>query len=51
MEKTLIGALIVGMIVNYLTIRGVSANYQQAVLGGLVLAAVLLDQALRRRRA
>jgi ribose/xylose/arabinose/galactoside ABC-type transport system permease subunit len=51
MEKTLVGALIVGMILNYLTIRGVAATYQQAVLGGLILAAVLLDQALRRRAA
>jgi ribose transport system permease protein len=51
LEKTLVGALIVGMIVNYLTIRGVAATYQQAVLGGLILAAVLLDRALRRRSA
>lgn len=49
MEKTLVGALIVGMIVNYLTIRGVPGTYQQAVLGGLILAAVLLDRSLRRR--
>lgn len=49
MEKTLVGALIVGMIVNYLTIRGVSGTYQQAVLGALILGAVLLDHALRRR--
>lgn len=50
-EKTLLGVLIVGMITNYLTIQGVPSNYQQALLGGILLVAVLADRAVRGRRA
>jgi ribose transport system permease protein len=50
-ERTLLGALIVGMILNFQTIRGVPPNYQQAFLGGVLLAAVLLDRMLRGRQA
>jgi ribose/xylose/arabinose/galactoside ABC-type transport system permease subunit len=49
-EKTFLGVLVVGVITNFLTIKGVSGTYQQAVLGALVLAAVLFDQVLRRLR-
>lgn len=48
-EKTLLGILIVGMITNYLTFRGVSAYYEQAITGGIILAAVFADHATRRR--
>jgi ribose/xylose/arabinose/galactoside ABC-type transport system permease subunit len=48
-EKTLLGILIVGTITNYLTFRGVSAYYEQAITGGIILAAVFLDHATRRR--
>ncbi len=49
-EKTLLGALIVGMIANYLTLKGVSAYYEQAVSGLVILAAVILDHLARRGR-
>jgi ribose transport system permease protein len=49
-ERTLIGALIVGMIANYETINGVPPSYQQAFLGGILLVAVLADRAVRGRQ-
>jgi ribose/xylose/arabinose/galactoside ABC-type transport system permease subunit len=49
LERTLLGAVIVGMITNYQTIRGVSPNYQQALLGGVLLLAIVADRLLRRR--
>jgi ribose/xylose/arabinose/galactoside ABC-type transport system permease subunit len=49
-ERTLIGALIVGMITNYETIRGLDPSYQTAFLGGLLLVAILVDRALRGRQ-
>jgi ribose/xylose/arabinose/galactoside ABC-type transport system permease subunit len=49
LERTLLGAVIVGMITNYQTIRGVSPNYQQALLGGILLLAIVSDRLLRRR--
>ena len=48
-ERTLVGALIVGMLTNYQTIRGVSPNYQDAVLGGILLLAVIADRLIRGR--
>lgn len=48
-EKTLLGALIVGTIANYLTFRGVSAYYEQAITGFILLAAVFADHLARRR--
>jgi len=48
-EKTLLGVMIVGTITNFLTFRGVSAYYEQAITGGIILAAVFLDHATRRR--
>jgi ribose transport system permease protein len=49
-ERTLLGVLIVGMMTNYQTIKGIDPAYQQAVLGGLLLAAVLADRVLRGRQ-
>ena len=48
-ERTLLGALIVGMIANYQTIRGIPPNYQQALLGGILLLAILTDRLFRAR--
>jgi len=47
-ERTLVGAVIIGMLVNYQTIRGVPPNLQQAMIGGLLLLAVVIDRLLRR---
>ncbi|HEY2220298.1 MAG TPA: ABC transporter permease [Gaiellaceae bacterium] len=49
-ERTLLGALIVGMMTNYQTIKGIDPAFQQAFLGGLLLAAVLADRLLRGRQ-
>lgn len=49
-ERTLLGALIVGMMINYQTIKGVDPAFQQAFLGGLLVAAVLADRLLRGRQ-
>jgi ribose/xylose/arabinose/galactoside ABC-type transport system permease subunit len=49
-ERTLLGALIVGMMTNYQTIKGIDPSFQQAFLGGLLLFAVLADRALRGRQ-
>jgi ribose/xylose/arabinose/galactoside ABC-type transport system permease subunit len=48
-ERTLLGAVIVGMITNYQTIRGIPPNYQQALLGGILLLAILTDRVFRGR--
>ena len=50
-EKTLLGALIVGMLANYQTIRGVAPEFQQAVLGGILLLAIIVDRLIRGRQA
>jgi ribose/xylose/arabinose/galactoside ABC-type transport system permease subunit len=47
-ERTLVGAVIIGMLVNYQTIRGVPPNLQQAMIGGVLLLAVVIDRLLRR---
>ena len=49
-ERTLVGAVIVGMLVNYQTIRGVPPSLQQAMIGGVLLLAVVADRLLRRMR-
>jgi len=49
-EKTLFGTLIYTMVLNYLTLARVDAIWQTTVTGGLVLLAVLLDRAIRRRQ-
>jgi ribose/xylose/arabinose/galactoside ABC-type transport system permease subunit len=46
-ERTLIGALIIGMITNYETIKGLDPSFQTAFLGGLLLIAIILDRGLR----
>ncbi len=43
-QKTILGAIIVGMILNYMTIKGISAHYQRAVTGFIILAAAILDR-------
>jgi ribose/xylose/arabinose/galactoside ABC-type transport system permease subunit len=48
-ERTLLGAWIVGMITNYQTIRGIPPNYQQALLGGILLLAIVADRIFRGR--
>jgi fructose transport system permease protein len=47
---TLIGALIVGIIRNGLTLIGVDALWQTFATGVIVIVAVAVDQATRRRR-
>lgn len=47
---TLIGALIVGIIRNGLTLMGVDALWQTFATGIIVIVAVAIDQATRRRR-
>lgn len=42
--KTLVGAVIVGLIMNFLTIYGVHANYQRVVTGGFILTAALINR-------
>jgi ribose/xylose/arabinose/galactoside ABC-type transport system permease subunit len=49
-EKTLIGAFIVYMVLNYMTIRRIPTEWQQAATGFLVLAAVLVDWLAQRAR-
>lgn len=43
-EKTILGAIIVGMVLNFMTIEGVSAHYQRAATGMIILAAAVLDR-------
>ncbi|HTW98390.1 MAG TPA: ABC transporter permease [Acidimicrobiales bacterium] len=49
LERTLVGVVIFGMLTNYQTIKGVGSSYQQALLGGLLVAAVVADRLLRGR--
>jgi ribose transport system permease protein len=49
-EKTLLGAIIVAMILNYMTIKGISPHYQRAVTGFIILAAAVLDRLSRGRQ-
>lgn len=48
-QKTILGAIIVGMILNFMTIRGISAHYQRAATGLIILAAALLDRLSQRK--
>jgi ribose/xylose/arabinose/galactoside ABC-type transport system permease subunit len=48
-ERTLIGVVIFGMLTNFQTIEGVDPSFQQALLGGLLFAAILADRLLRGR--
>ncbi len=47
---TLIGALIMGVLRNGLNLLGISSFVQQTVIGGVIIAAVLMDMALKKRR-
>ena len=49
-ERTLVGVVIFGMLTNYQTIKGVESSFQQALLGGLLVAAVVADRLLRGRQ-
>jgi ribose/xylose/arabinose/galactoside ABC-type transport system permease subunit len=49
-ERTLVGVVIFGMLTNFQTIKGVESSYQQALLGGLLVAAVVADRLLRGRQ-
>lgn len=49
LEKTLLGAVIAGMILNYLTIKGIPGEYQSAVNGIVILVAVILDRLSKLR--
>jgi ribose transport system permease protein len=47
-EKTLLGAMILYMVLNYMTLRHITDIWQDTATGLLVLAAVVLDQLARR---
>jgi ribose transport system permease protein len=49
-EKTLLGALILYMVLNYMTLRRIPAEWQQAATGLLVLAAIAIDRLASRGR-
>lgn len=46
---TVIGALLIGVMNNGLDLMGVESYYQQVIKGGLIIAAVMLDQARHRQ--
>ena len=46
---TLIGALIMAVLRNGLNLLGVSSFIQQVVIGSVIILAVLIDMALKRR--
>jgi ribose/xylose/arabinose/galactoside ABC-type transport system permease subunit len=50
-SQTLIGALILMMVFNYMTIRGVPGTWQTTVTGGLLLAAMVLGRFVQGRGA
>jgi ribose transport system permease protein len=47
-EKTLIGAMILYMVLNFMTLRHIPTEWQQAATGLLVLAAVVFDRLAQR---
>jgi ribose transport system permease protein len=47
---TLIGAFIMGVLRNGLNLLGVSSFIQQIVIGSVIIAAVLMDMALKKHR-
>lgn len=49
-ERSLLGALMLVMVLNYLTIRGIPDIWQTSVTGFLILAAVLIERLARRTR-
>lgn len=50
-EKTIIGAFILFMTLNWMTIRRIPTEWQQAATGLLLLAAILIDRFAQRGRA
>jgi len=49
--KTLVGALIVSMIANFMTLYGVDANFKDCVTGLFILVAVLFNRFTQRQSA
>ncbi|MCA0453620.1 MAG: ABC transporter permease [Chloroflexi bacterium] len=49
-EKTLLGAFILYMVLNFMTLRRIPAEWQQTATGLLVLTAIVLDRLAQRRR-
>jgi len=49
--KTFVGALIVGFIVNFMTLYGVDANYQSVVTGVFILLAAIFNWSTAARKA
>ncbi|MBQ7871003.1 MAG: ABC transporter permease [Oscillospiraceae bacterium] len=47
--KTFVGALIVAMISNFMTLVGVNEHYQDAVLGGFILLAAVFNHMTRKK--
>lgn len=50
-EKTLFGALILYMVLNYMTLRRIPTEWQQGATGLLVLAAIVIDRLAQRVRS
>jgi len=50
-EKTLLGAFILYMVLNYMTLRHIPTEWQQAATGFLVLVAIILDRLAQRGRS
>jgi len=48
-EGTLLGTILLGMILNYMTIRGIAGEWQQAVTGFIILLIATLDHIVRRK--
>jgi ribose/xylose/arabinose/galactoside ABC-type transport system permease subunit len=46
---TIMGFIIIGIMINSLTLLGVSSFYQQIVKGFIIITAVMLDMAIKRR--
>jgi ribose transport system permease protein len=47
---TIIGVLLLVVLRNGLNVSGISAMYQNAVIGGIVMLAIVIDALVRRRR-
>lgn len=50
LSGTLVGALIMGVLRNGLNLLGVSSFFQQIVIGSVIIVAVLVDAALKKKR-
>jgi ribose/xylose/arabinose/galactoside ABC-type transport system permease subunit len=48
---TVMGFIIIGIMINSLTLLGVSSFYQQIVKGVIIMSAVMLDMQIRRRNS